>query len=148
MLTAHEVVLDGHSWKLCSLPAAEGLRVLRRLLVVLGRPFAQIISAGDREATYAIGDAVQALVIELADDDIGILQRLLKGLEVDGRPAQFDLDFAGAYGTLAQVVVWAVKANFQSFFDVLQASAAGMLATTLATTKSQKHPAQAKPATP
>lgn len=48
---------------------------------------------------------------------VPLIKTLMNNLRRDGKQIKFELDFAGDYGTLTQLVAWLIEVNFSSFFS-------------------------------
>ena len=57
------------------------------------------------------------LATQLGTVDVsGMVKALLNNLEADGKKVNFDTHFRGNYGDLIQLIEFALKENFESFF--------------------------------
>lgn len=117
-----ETEINGHKYKLNLLPTEPGLDVLAWLGDTILGPIGASLQAGglslDKELSMElIGPALAASMSKLNDRRTAQNVRVLfSGLVKDGKAVDFSTEFAGDYGTLSQLAVWAVKINFASFF--------------------------------
>lgn len=119
--------IGSSQWSVQPLPATEGVRVLSRLLKIVGPAIAKSakgIKGGsgllDAEIDgSAIGDAVDALVSGLDEQEtLSLIQRMMAGVRKDGHEVAptFATEFMGDYLTLIKVLAFVVEVNYGSFF--------------------------------
>jgi|SRR5579885_3532515 len=134
-LSTHEFTAGGEEWSLNTLAGKPGAIMLTKIAGIVGGPLAklaegiEIKGSGDKldlfnlEVTgQMLGGAIEALTTKIADDrTIDVITGLLKGLRKRNEKGafievNFDLEFAGNYGVLAEIVAKAVEINYSSFF--------------------------------
>lgn len=127
-----EFDVDGIKYSSTKYAASRGLKLSVRLLKLIGKPagilapvFSNKESLKDLLASdldmNVIGEAIGALVGQLdADDVVDLARELLATTQIiaDGkyRDVNFDLDFAGNYGSLLKLLQKVVEFQFASFF--------------------------------
>jgi len=128
-ITTHTVQAGGCAWTFTTLPATQGLEVFTQLTAIMGAATGQLsggfkpgLDMADQDIDpNVLGAALGAVGMKLAEPGTvamikALLQSLQKGTPPALQPVQFDLEFAGNYGTLLAILRDALKANFQSFF--------------------------------
>ena len=96
------------------LPASEGL-VMAHKLSKLVLPF---LTEETTEINFTI--IAKSLGDNLGEKEIlTMVKRLIKDLAVDNKDISFDDYFASNYGELVQLIGFALKENFSSFFEGL-----------------------------
>ena len=104
------------NWTTNTFTASTGIGLLKRLLKVGGEAFA-VISEYQGEDT--IPKAVSLLVTNLDNDDVvDLIKKLTSTVQKDGKDVNFDIEFAGNYGTLFKVLQFVIKENFGSFLEI------------------------------
>jgi len=116
-------------WSLNTLSATVGVQVLTQLAALAGEPLAALTKGASGADIMAIdidvermAGALSALAVRLAGDGtVDTIKTLLRSLcKKTGRgfsQVDFDDEFAGNYGVLAEVVGQAIKLNYSSFFS-------------------------------
>jgi hypothetical protein len=133
--------IDGHKYAVKVFQAGASLKMLRRVGLFVGPSISRSFDE--------IGTVMDSLMSALRDHpDVDVLVAdLLAGVTVDGEKLQgekcFDLWFAGKLGTLWNVVKFVVEANWQDFFDELQADVKRKMEAFLAEQKKQQEQAKA-----
>lgn len=100
------------------LPARKGLATAMRLskviLPALGSSFDALDSTDGTGFTR-----VALLLVEQADqiDVVDLVDVLLENAAVNGKELNFDEQFLGNYGEMVEVLEFAIRENFESFFE-------------------------------
>jgi len=128
MIESRAKMIGDNEYTVTQFPASEGLNVLSELTQIFGE------SLGRTET--GMGDAVEALVRQLANKNIITLVHKLvgKNVKVDGKVMQgedaFDFHFAGKIKHLAEVIMFVLETNYEDFLpDLKDALSAALLAT-------------------
>ena len=106
------------------LPASQGLvvgtKLLKLILPVLGGMADEIFSEdASNESPKTFTEIAQRLLTQLDNFDIlSLVKQLLDGAAIDGREQDFDEYFMANYGALLLILEFALRENFQSFFEV------------------------------
>jgi hypothetical protein len=132
MATAtQERVIDGMTFRVTQLPAMRGVKMLNRLVRILGPAAGRAFAGADPSAGLggldvgALGGAVAALTERLSDDELeSIIRTLLETATVDNTPLLpvFDLKLQGRMGSLLKLLGFALEVNYSNFTSVLAAS--------------------------
>ena len=106
------------------LPASEGIvmgtKILKLILPVLGGFADEMFSEETKEVPKTFSEISTRLVTQMDNVDIlGIIKRLLSELAINRKEVDFDNYFMGNYGELILVVEFALRENFNSFFEVV-----------------------------
>lgn len=106
------------------LPASKGIvlgsKLLKLILPVLGGMADEIFSEEVKTASpKTFTEIAQRLTMQLDNFDIlEIIKELLSETAIDNQEVDFDEYFMANYGELVAVLEFALKENFQSFFEV------------------------------
>ena len=121
-----DLTIDGISYRVQMLPAEQGMKVLTRLLKLIGEPLAELIKVqGNKEKIFEIlPSAIKTLVLKLDDEEVLQLAKELTSAVIKGNTSatldrEFNLYFRGKYGHLMKVLLEVVKFNYSDFLDVL-----------------------------
>lgn len=121
-----DFTIDGISYRIQMLPAEQGMKILTRLLKMVGEPLAELIKVqGQRDKIFEILPmAIKTLVMKLDDDEVLQLAKELTSCVIKGNTSatldrEFNLYFRGKYGHLMKVLLEVVKYNYSDFLDVL-----------------------------
>lgn len=122
MLEGHSREIGGKLWTITLLPATKGLDVGRRLVKILGPAIGQAAGlageGGIMDADVSrLSGVLGSLAEHLGEPDTAALVKELATVNVqcDGEPVtvqNFDIVFAGDYGTLMALVAFVVETNF------------------------------------
>lgn len=128
MFKHEERLIDGRSWRAVQLPAREGRWLLLRIARMAGGPLARAVKLVDRPdapvTAEDFAEVVEALTKHVEPKDVEeVMDAFLASTLVDGRKINFDLDFAGSYGTMFRVFAFALEVNYRNFFDDLLGAA-------------------------
>lgn len=126
MIEAHTLTTaSGRTYTVRTLPARKGWPIAMQLPKLLGGAVGALV-AQEKGATdaAAMAAAFDALGTRLADPALfRVILDVLEGLTCDGRllidgakADAFDVHFAENYGELIEVIVFAFRVNFSSFF--------------------------------
>lgn len=100
------------------LPAGEGFVMANKLLKVVAPAIASLASSGGDIKAVDLTKVANELVCKMDDlDTSGIVKRLLKDLSANGMAVDFDTHFMCNYGALLDLIIFALKENFSSFFE-------------------------------
>ena len=126
MQRTQERVIDNVTYVCSQFPATKGLKMLHRVGRFIAGPLSAL--AGDmkpgQKVTTAdmsvdtIGKAVQAF-FETCDEATfeTTVKDLITSTTRDGKPINFDIDFAGQLGHLLKVLAFFLEVNFKDFFS-------------------------------
>lgn len=131
MRHTHEREIDGSRWTVTEFSATEGLRILTRLVKLLGDSAAKAFGALPTEGGISVldakidwsmlGEAIGGLANRLDEDEVDeLVKRLLANTLIDGKagkePAggpRFDIVFQGRYVTLFKVLSFVLEVNYR-----------------------------------
>lgn len=134
MLEAKEKVIDGVSYKVHQLGARKALRMLQRIIKIVGPGIATGIQGVDGQGGFqamaemdigklALGQAVKELADRLDEavvdgivDELAQVTVVVKGDKQPALSAIFDLHFAGKMKQLFQWLLFALEVQFGDFF--------------------------------
>lgn len=119
--------LDGDSYVITLFPADQGLKVLTKLIKLVGEPIMEMSKANqDKEKVYEyLTSAIRLLSARMDDENVVSLCRQLSSCvikEGDGSMSldkKFNTHFSGRIGHLFKLMVEVVNFNFADFLDVL-----------------------------
>ena len=119
-----EIQISGSSWTFNTIPGGIKLwTAFGQFSKIVGEPLAR--AAQNLEADVSsdgFGIAVRAFTDRLAEPDSwNLVQTLLTGLRKNGKIVNFEDEFSANLGVLIQLVVFAIKENFESFLDAKDA---------------------------
>lgn len=108
--------INDKTFQIYLLPTGKGLKTAKTLAQTFLPMWGEFMSSMQRgELDYHM--LAMSLAAELESFEVETLIRdLLKELSVDGQEVKFDEYFMGNYGELVEVVAFAIKENFSSFF--------------------------------
>lgn len=110
-----KTTIDGSEWSINPFTTTTGGNYLKRLLKVFGESYTALTTAKSEEEALQL--AVTKLIENIDKDDvIGLIKAMLYDVQKDGKPVNFDMEFARRYKVLFQVVKFVVKENFGDFF--------------------------------
>lgn len=100
-----------------------GLQLLKRLTKVVGPSLAIMLEGGSEEAQEnadgVFVKAIKMLVENIDKDDVvALIKELVQNTKRNGNTINFDIDFAGEYAELFQVVLFVVQENYGNFFKL------------------------------
>jgi hypothetical protein len=134
MINVETREIDGHNYEFYQLGAVKSLKILTRILKIIGEPIGLITG----EATVKdflktelnsdiLGKALKALTDKLDEElVVNTIKELLEPVLCDGKRIQFDLHFQGRIGHLLKVVKAALEVNYKDFFGVSQSLLEGL----------------------
>lgn len=127
--------ISGNTVQITLLPATEGITMAKELAEVVV-PTVGTFYQGISEGNVDFEGLSMVLISEMGKLNITeIIHRLVRGMAINGGDVNFDEYFMANYGLLIQIIAFALKENFQSFFD-----ASGLFAKYLP--KVEKEPAE------
>jgi len=114
-----EMEVDGHKWTCNTLPASKGWSASMQFLDIVAQPLVQMVAQqGESVQSEAFSTALGIFTSKLSDPrSLDLVKGLTSDLRKDGKPVNFDMEFAANYGLLLRIFVRLAKENFQSFLD-------------------------------
>lgn len=98
------------------LPAGKGIVMAKELSKTILPVFTTVVG-NTKEDGMDMGLVAEELVGNLDKLDIlQLIKTLFNGMAIEGREEDFDSYFMGNYGMLIDILVFALEANFSSFF--------------------------------
>lgn len=125
MVTTQERIIDGHTWAVTQLPPTRSLKLMARLLKIVGPALGQGLSAGadlDKADISAFGPAIEKLLLQLDGDTLdAVVKESLATARIDGQEALvgFEVTFHGRLVELLKGVAFALEVNYSDFFGGL-----------------------------
>lgn len=142
----HSTVIGASTWEINNLGATAGLEGIRLLAAALA---GSAPATGQLIAKFMESDeaSIDILMSRLSGDDIGsmlgallgilsrkevkqlldlVLQLQVNGLYRDGKPVDFETEFAGDLLTLSKVFFWALRVNYADFSSAVPGLAGGL----------------------
>lgn len=123
MIQTIEKNIDENIYTITQIPARRALKILTRLVKLLGPALAELVLANQKEnenADSCIPKAVALLASSLDENDFeNLVMSLLEGIRKDGmelKPAIFDMEFAGKFNTLLKLLKEILQFNYGDFF--------------------------------
>lgn len=108
---------NGKEVSITLLPALKGLTMAKRLSQLV-LPAMSVMAGGDEDGETTLAEAASILVMSLDNiDEQVMVKELLNGLSVEGQGVNLDEYFAGNYGEFTEILIFALKENFSSFFE-------------------------------
>lgn len=133
MLETDTRTINDHEFMVTQYPAMEGLRIKTRLIQLLGPTIAKALEAGGRGDEDALGSALTALFDRLDEKETpALILRMLSGSRRDGveiTESVFNMEFAGDYATLYQLLYFIVEHNRFFDFSSIGGKLAGLMQT-------------------
>lgn len=123
MISQKIVQIKGKDYILNQFPATKGVRILKELIKIVGTAFADIQEGNGVSVARVMSSIVDNL--DKVEVDI-LLKDMLSGVN-DGQsnmPINVDMEFAGRYDTLFELVQEVISFNFESVFTLAGLSAA------------------------
>lgn len=140
-LRTASIKLKGTAFTINLLDADKGLKRSAQIADYLSGPLlsALLVGASVPEGAPTMVAAMGDLTRKLADDSFReLVWELLEGSTAAGRPlTEPSVFFAGRYDVLMQLVFFAIRENFGSFFGLLPSAVRARLATNLGSLLSQ-----------
>jgi len=120
MIHTREITVDDKSYSVTQFSASKGMKMLTRLVKILGEPMAAFFSDPDAEMELAFPAALAALSDKL-DEDVVLqtVKELVESLTTSEGPVQFDTYFAGQFGHLFKVLGKILEVQYGDFLSVL-----------------------------
>lgn len=129
MIHTREILVDGQKYNVTQFSASKGMKLLTRLVKILGEPMASFLSNPDAQQEQAFQVALGSLSDKLDEDVVlNTVKELVDSVSTSEGPIQFDLHFAGRFGHLFKVLGEVLKIQYGDFFGVLVAKGSGALA--------------------
>jgi hypothetical protein len=115
------VIIEDTEYQIAQFTATRGLRYLKQLTQLLGASIAELFTEGDVKTQTVSADgltkAVELLVENMDKVNFEVfIKDLLSATTVNNREINFDMEFAGRYNVLFELVFEVVKFNFGSVF--------------------------------
>lgn len=123
VLKLETTTIGGVKWSMNTLVATDGLAAVTQLAAIVGAPVGTVAGAAKKGSvldldTGVIGDALAKMSARMAEPEtVALAQLLLKDIRKQDKQIDFDIEFAGNYGVMTQLLAWSIKINFTSFFD-------------------------------
>ena len=115
-LESRTLIIGESTWTCNPFMGTTGVGYLKRLFKIFGQSFSVLIEQEDGEG--GLGKAINLLTENLDKDDVvDLVKKLVASTTKDGKPVNFDTEFAARYDVLLKVVSFVVKENFGSFFQ-------------------------------
>lgn len=96
-----------------------GTKLLKFILPVLGGFADEMFNEEKVESPKTFSEMAQRILMQMDNVDmLAIIKKLLHSASIDRKPVDFDEYFMANYGELFLVLEFALKENFQSFFEV------------------------------
>lgn len=116
--------INGKQFLIYTLGARDGFKIAAKikklLLPTIGGGFDAMRDKRDPEFSdpaYHFSKVAQLFVDRFDEDEVlAIIEKLLNGFGVGGQQQDFDSYFDANYGELVEVITFALKENFSSFF--------------------------------
>ena len=134
MRETKEVVVDNHTYTIGQFTPSKGLKILVRLSKIAGQPLAMMADSFKGKGMLdsdvngeLLGRAIQALTMNLDEATVEqTVKELLQGVLRDGKPLNFEIDFAQRYGHLFKVLGAVLEAQYGDFFGAIVAMRRGL----------------------
>lgn len=125
--TTKDLVIDDVNYKIHLFAAEQGLKVLTKLIKLVGEPIMELAKGGADQAEIMknLGGAIRSLAGRLNEEEVVSLMKLLMGkVTVDGEGGntldkKFNTYFQGKIGLMFKISVEVVNHNYADFLDVL-----------------------------
>ena len=118
---SHDVVIGGDTYTINTFVATKGVKYLKKLLKVIGPAMAEAMAGSDGEEirTDGLGKAAEILFDNIDSEgfDDMIIEWVKNNVTKNGQPVVFDMEFAGDYGKLMQLVKEIIMLNFATVFQ-------------------------------
>jgi len=117
----NSTVINGRTYKVVPLMAEEGLIVWENLLALLGPSIGVGIDSFNHNeiidgSPTTFSEAILVLQRKLDGSQlVNYSRELLTGLQCDGEEVDWNKHFSANYGDWTQVILFAMKENFQTF---------------------------------
>lgn len=115
--------IQGSNYTCTQLPARRALKLKAKLIKIFGPMLAQFFTSDKKQNNDNLVRCIEMLSQHLDENIFDLLVvEILQGVRKDGvelQPAIIDLEFAGDFGTLYQVLWFALETNFASFFQLV-----------------------------
>lgn len=119
--------LDGETYRITMFPADQGLKVLTKLVKLVGEPMMEMAKMQqDKEAMFDhLASAIRSLSLKLDDENVVSLCKQLSSCVIKDGDGSMTLDrkfnthFSGRLGHMFKLMVEVVNFNFADFLDVL-----------------------------
>lgn len=106
---------SGKELQIYLLPALKGYTLAKEIASLALPTLSVMIDNGD---DVSLTQAAAILVASLENvDEQAFIKALLANFSIDGQEVDIDEYFAGNYGELNEILLFALKENFSSFFD-------------------------------
>ena len=119
--------LDNESYLIDMFPADQGIKVLAKLIKLIGEPLTELAKMNNDKAAMFdhLGAAVRSLSLRMNEDEVVSLCKQLSSCVIkqgDGSQTldrKFNTHFAGRIGHMFKLLVEVVNDNYADFLDVL-----------------------------
>lgn len=119
--------IDEHKYEFYQFGAIQAVKVLTRLLKIIGEPIGMAITGVGKKSKSildqeidkdALGKAIRALTERLDDNEVlSLINALMEQVLCDGKRIIFDTHFKGRIGHMFKVVKEAIEAQYSDFFE-------------------------------
>jgi len=133
MIQSKDILIGDTEYSMTTFTASKGLTYLKQLVKVLAPSFAAMAESAGSEVTSndiknavldqtlqadALSKAVTLLVENMDKEDVvQLIQNLVASCRRNGKDINFNIDFAGNYSELMQILLEVCKYNYASAFQ-------------------------------
>lgn len=109
--------INGKDFQIYLLPAGEGIKRATQLAKAFAPTMASLVESSSQgvidysSVAYTIAEGLEEI------DVLDVCSALLKDLSVGGQAVKLDDYFMGNYGEFIEIMAFALKENFESFFE-------------------------------
>lgn len=130
-IESKDILIGDSEYTITQFTTSKGLKYLKQLAKILAPSFAALAENNDvtnTDVRNAIEDGVVSsdglvkavhLLVENMDkeDVVELVKNLVNGVRKDNKDINFEIEFAGNYGELIQILVEVCKYNYASVFQ-------------------------------
>ena len=124
MIQQIDVHIDGTDYKITQFKATQGLAIEVKLVKLLGPAFMELQKVAQEDSENGqeavLSSAINTLIMQMDKVDVvSLVKELLSGVTKGTAAINFDMEFAGRYGVMIELVKEVLKANFADVFSKL-----------------------------